>query len=132
MCGMRYLAIVWPALTVLMALAIQRLPAPWLRAAAIGLLIGANVLQYVLRVSVESGVPVDKISHDLATAKKSKGAIETIIAVRDDPRANSLGGGGGIFDFPGRYYLSIDLGLHLRPGQLAISRFIAIFQCRRT
>ena len=114
----RYLAIVWPALAVLIAWSIQRLPLPWLRASAIGLLIGANAFQYVLRVSVESGVPVDQIAHDLALAKKSNGTVKTIVVAGDNPQANGLFASGGITDFPGKYYLAIESHLHLKPHQL--------------
>jgi hypothetical protein len=114
----RYLGIIWPPLAVVTALLILRLPHPHLRGAAIALLIGANVLQYALRVSVESGIPVDQIARDVAIASKSDGKIATVVAVKNDPANTSLGGNGGIFDFPGRYYLAIENRLHLRPKQL--------------
>jgi hypothetical protein len=125
----RYLAVVWPALVVLVSMTILRLPAPWLRTTAIALLIGANLLQYGLRVSVESGIPVDQISRDLATAKASSGRIRAVVAAREDPRDNGIGGGGGIFDFPGRYYMAMDQHLTLRPHQLrdqSIRKHVAI------
>lgn len=123
----RYLGIVWPALAVGVAWLFQRLPAPWLRAAAIALLIGANLVQYGLRLAVESGAPVDRIARDVAAAKRSDGSARTVVAVRDDPDATSLGGNGGIFDFPGRYYLAIEQRLHLRPRELRSDPFAKHF-----
>lgn len=127
----RYLGIVWPALAVLMALGIQRLPMPALRAGAIGLLIGANAIQYGLRISVESGVPVDQIARDLTIKKSDAETVRTVVAVKEDVESLGLGGGGGVFDFPGRYYLDVLQHLHLRPVQLRdepIGKFTAIPQ----
>jgi 4-amino-4-deoxy-L-arabinose transferase-like glycosyltransferase len=123
----RYLAIVWPAGAVLMAMHIQRLPAPWLRAGAIALLIGANLFQYALRMTVASGVPVDNIVADLARAQRSNGEIRTVVAVKDDAQATSLGGNGGIFDYPGRYYLSLATGKRHHPHALRDDRAQQLF-----
>lgn len=109
----RYLAVAWPAVVVLLAMAFQRLPHPALRAGAIALFVGANVLQFALRMAVENGVPVDLVARDLADRNAT-----TIVLANDDPAAPSLGGNGGIFDFPGKYYLSLETNVRLRPRQL--------------
>jgi hypothetical protein len=114
----RYLGIVWPAVAVLAALALQRLPLPWLRAGGIALLLGVNLVQYGLRLGLESGVPVDLIARDVATAKNSEGGVRTVVAVGNDPDRPSLGGNGGIFDFPGKYYLSLALDKQYPPQRL--------------
>ena len=127
----RYLAVVWPAVAILVAISIQRLPRPWLRAGAIVLLIGANLLQFGLRVSVDSAAPVDKVAADVAAAQKSAGTIQTIVAVADEPARESIGGSGGIFDYPGRYYLSIALGTRHSPRALRDGRFEELFTIPR-
>jgi 4-amino-4-deoxy-L-arabinose transferase-like glycosyltransferase len=114
----RYLGIVFPAVVVGMAWLIQRLPLPWLRAGAIALFVGANLVQVGLKMSVDTNAPVDAIAHDVAAAKKGEGELYTVVAVRNDADATSLGGNGGIYDFPGRYYLTIEQHLHLRPREL--------------
>jgi hypothetical protein len=103
------------------------MPHRHVRGGLIALLIGANLVQYALRVSVESGVPVDQIARDVAAANNSDGKVATLVAVEDDPANTSLGGNGGIFDFPGRYYLSIETGLQLRPKQLRDGKFAEHF-----
>jgi hypothetical protein len=123
----RYLAIVWPAVIVLVALAFQRLPHPALRAGAIALFIGANLIQFTLRLTVENGVPVDRIVRDVATAMNSAGETRTILAVPDDPAQTSLGGNGGIFDFPGKYYLSLESGKHFPPRVIRDGSAIRLF-----
>jgi hypothetical protein len=50
-----------------------------------------------------------------------------VIAVTDELDATSLGGGGGIFDFPGRYYLSLALGQTFRPQQLRTGKAQRMF-----
>ncbi|MEA2709853.1 MAG: hypothetical protein QOF78_2454 [Phycisphaerales bacterium] len=127
----RYLAIVWPAAIILVALSIQRLPLPWLRAGAIALLIGANLVQYALRVTVNSAAPVDQVAADIASAAKSGGTIETIVAVPNDPEKESIGGSGGIYDYPGRYYLSIALGTRHSPRALRDDPFETLFHIDR-
>lgn len=127
----RYLAVVWPAMIVLVALAIQRLPLPWLRAGATALFIGANLVQYGLRVSVASFAPVDEVAADVAAARDSRGRTETVVAVPNDPDKESLGGSGGIYDFPGRYYLSIALGTRHPPRALRDGEFEDLFHIQR-
>jgi 4-amino-4-deoxy-L-arabinose transferase-like glycosyltransferase len=114
----RYLAVVWPAVAILVAISIQRLPMPWLRAGAIAVLIGANLVQYGLRLSVSSAAPVDHAAADVAAAERSGGRVVTVVAVDEDSKDQGLGSGGGIFDYPGRYYLS--LALHATHAPLAL------------
>ena len=114
----RYLAVVWPAVAILVAISFQRLPLPWLRAGATALLIGSNLVQYGLRVTVASAAPVDQVAADIAAAERSGGHVVALVAVPEDSSDQSLGSGGGIFDYPGRYYLS--LALHTNHSPLAL------------
>lgn len=127
----RYLAVVWPALIVLVALSIQRLPLPWLRAGATTLFIGANLVQYGLRVSVTSSAPVDHVAADIAAARGSGGRMQTVVAVANEPDKESIGGSGGIYDYPGRYYLSIALGTQHPPRALRDGAFDDLFDVQR-
>jgi hypothetical protein len=127
----RYLGVVWPAVAILVALAIQRLPLPWVRAGAIALLIGANLVQFGLRVSVNSAAPVDDVAADVAAARKSGGEVHTVVAVADEPTKESIGGSGGIYDYPGRYYLSVALGTRHAPRALRDGKFAELFTIPR-
>lgn len=123
----RYLGIVWPALIVLVALAFQRLPHPALRAGAIALFIGANLLQFVLRLTVQNGVPVDLVAADVAAELHSGGETRTIVAVPDAPDARSLGGSGGVFDFPGKYHLALATATTFPPKQIRTGSATTMF-----
>ena len=124
----RYLAIIWPAVAVLMALAFQRLPHPGLRAGAIALFIGANLLQFGLRLTVENGAPLDAVAADVAAAMHSPGGtLRTVIVVNPDPDNPGLGGNGGVFGFPGTYYLAIATGRRFTPQQLRNGSNLTMF-----
>jgi hypothetical protein len=71
------------------------------------------MLQFVLRMSAENGVPVDLVARDIADRN-----VTTIVLANDDPDEPSIGGNGGIFDFPGKYYLSLETERRLRPREL--------------
>jgi hypothetical protein len=113
----RYLGIIWPPMIVLMALAFQRLPHPALRFCAIALFIGANLLQFGLRMTAQTSMPLDLVAADVAAARTSDGEVRTVIAIPHDTSENSLNGAGGVFEFPGRYYLSLATGKRLTPAQ---------------
>jgi Dolichyl-phosphate-mannose-protein mannosyltransferase len=123
----RYLGIVFPPLIVLIAIAFERLPHPALRGGAIALFIGANLIQFGLRQTVQNGMPVDLAAADVADAIHSDGEVRTVLAMRDDPSALSLGGSGGIFDFPGKYYLALATGTTFPPQHLRAAAAIPMF-----
>ena len=57
--------------------------------------------------------------------------METIVAVADEPTKESIGGSGGIYDYPGRYYLSIALGTRHTPLALRDDPFDKLFTVAR-
>jgi 4-amino-4-deoxy-L-arabinose transferase-like glycosyltransferase len=112
----RYLGIMLPAVLIGIAMLIERLPVALLRQIAVGLLIVPNLVQFALHLTAQSNPPLDWIAMDVARARSSSGRVRTILALSSlDPDDTGLEGRGGLFDFPGKYYLSRALGLTLSP-----------------
>jgi 4-amino-4-deoxy-L-arabinose transferase-like glycosyltransferase len=114
----RYFGVIWPAVAVVAAILTLRLPAIPLRHLAAALLIGANLLQYGLRVTTEHDAPLERFAADVATSQDRISEIRTLALLLENDRESGLGGAGGAYDLPGKYYLSLATGRTLSPPQL--------------
>lgn len=65
----RYLGFVWPAFAIALCVLLMRLPTRPLRAAAVTLLVGVNLVQFSFRVWGGSEPPTDRLTADIAHAQ---------------------------------------------------------------
>ena len=97
----RYLGIIWPAVAVVLGLAVMRLPGKLWRWAVVGLVIVLNLAQYGARIVMDTEPRIDLIAEDMVKARQ-----DNSVAVFVHDRAGiGAPGAGSIYSRVGFYYL---------------------------
>lgn len=73
----RYLGIVWPAVCIVLAVLIWRLPTRPLRWAAVLLVVGVNLANGTARIALHTQPPVDRMAADLWAAQPAQSSLRT-------------------------------------------------------
>jgi 4-amino-4-deoxy-L-arabinose transferase-like glycosyltransferase len=114
----RYMAVVWPALAIAACALLLRLPGWPLRAAAIALLLGVNLVNGLARFVVRTEAPLARMAADVVAAQNVNGPRRTLVS--------PVNGGifsGTILEPAGRYYLSQAAGMRVRPREFLVDNF---------
>lgn len=102
----RYLALVWPALAIIIAVAIGRLPSRFLRVPVVLCFCLLNVGQHVAHVYLDNEPRLDLMAHDMVQSQR-QGDLK--VYVRDRPQI-AAPGTASVYDNVARYYLALELG----------------------
>lgn len=97
----RWLAIVWPAVAIVVSVLFMRLPTRPLRWSAIACLIALNLAQFTARLTAGSEAPMARIATDII-AGKDDGDVRTYVQLGQYGAAPGMA---GIQDRSGGYYL---------------------------
>ena len=100
----RYIGMLWPAVGILAAVLILRLPTTWLKVAVVGLFAILNLGQFYGRVVVGSEPPVDVFVADVLAAKRA-GDGSVVVAWDQRFNAGERLWGGLSFADPGRGWI---------------------------
>lgn len=122
----RYVAFIWPAMAVALAILFMRLPTRTLRIVAISIFIGANLAQSWGRMFAGSEPPVDLIVADVWATQDPNGPARAYVA---EGSQTAHPAGGTIENRPGKYYASIASGIKLMPQDFVnqpITRFMTV------
>jgi hypothetical protein len=122
----RYVAFMWPAMAVALAMLFMRLPTRTLRIVAISIFIGANLAQSWGRMFAGSEPPVDLIVADVWATQDPNGPARAYVA---EGSQTAHPAGGTIENRPGKYYASIASGIKLMPQDFVnqpITRFMTV------
>jgi hypothetical protein len=107
----RWLAIVWPAVAVVVAILLSNLPTRPLRRLAIVGLIGVNLAQYAARLVCDTEPPFPCVIADIIAARDNRSVL-TFVEVR---YRGASPGTGSILDWAGEYYLRRATGVPTSP-----------------
>lgn len=102
----RYLAVVWPALAITIAVAIGRLPSRFLQVIVVLCFCALNLGQHVAHIYLDNEPRLDLMAHDMVQGQR-QGDVK--VYVRDRPQIGAPGAG-SVYDNVARYYLALELG----------------------
>jgi len=105
----RYIGFVWPAVGLMTAALLTRLPTWPLRAAAILLFVGVNLGQAAGRVLIGNEPPIDRVAADIRAdlASEEVATFTSPVGNATHFRVSGAPGTTSIFNDGGRYYLSL-------------------------
>jgi hypothetical protein len=101
----RYVGFVWPAVAVVAAASLDRLPTAAVRWSALGLLLAMNLSLFAFRLFGSTEPPVDRMAADVWAAQPRDGRPSDTLTWADLRPAHGGNGGGNLFSDPGRFYL---------------------------
>jgi hypothetical protein len=112
----RYLGMIWPAVGIVVAVLLLRLPTRPLRFTAIGLLVGLNLAVFGARFYAGTEPPTDRMAQDLIDSQPDDATVRMYYGIRADNRGAP--GMGYLWSVPGAYYLTIISGKPTNPSEL--------------
>jgi len=110
----RYLGVVWPAMAIVMAVAVGRLPSRVFRVTVVVALCALNLAQHVAHVYLDNEPRIDRIAHDIVQGERQK-ALK--VYVRDGFQT-AAPGMASVYDVVGHYYLALELGGAYTPAEM--------------
>jgi|GEM_PF-6735455 len=119
----RYLGFVWPAVGVVVGIALARLPTKLLRLTALLFVIGINLTNFNARLFAGTEPPTDRMARDVLTldAEPNTQLVTRLTRGRGAP------GTGALFSMPGQYYLALYTGDDVDPIQIRRFQYINQF-----
>ncbi len=125
----RYLGFVWPALGIVLAALLMRLPTRGVRWTVVGLIVAVNLVQFRQRLFAGTEPPQAMAAADVLAGEDVAGNATRTYS--DIPEFNNGAPAmGTIGSITGRYYLCVLSGKMLSPGELRLG-FGQFFQVRR-
>jgi len=110
----RYIGTVWPALVIVVACLLRRLPGVALRWGAIALLLFGNLFNFSMRIWANSEPPFDRMAADVHASSSVTSNTRTYYPYSDGGAAP---GEGDLRRHQGKYHLAIAFGRDLSPGE---------------
>lgn len=75
----RYQGFIWPAFAVVIVVSLLRLPTWWLRTAGLGVLLAASLTQGILRITLDTEPPTDRIARDVWAGQDQTSTTRTFL-----------------------------------------------------
>lgn len=107
----RYVGYLAPAMMILAAMLIARLPTVWVRGAVLAIFIGINLTNYSWRL-IESEPPTDRIAQDIIASQPAQTNFRAYVQVR---HGGGAPGSGGVPSVAWNYYMITYGGVRVSP-----------------